>query len=134
MIRRPPRSTRTVTLFPYTTLFRSDDVVAAAAVNDIDPGIAVQEVGKALAPDLIAAGTAIDGVGSRRVTDDELAARLRVRREVGGRIDQDDFLDVGQITLVARDGAVHLVVASVLVLDHPNPEFIVVVYVVAVAA
>src|SRR3546814_2998505 len=26
MIRRPPRSTRTVTLFPYTTLFRSEDV------------------------------------------------------------------------------------------------------------
>src|SRR3546814_11598792 len=24
MIRRPPRSTRTVTLFPYTTLFRSN--------------------------------------------------------------------------------------------------------------
>src|SRR3546814_4311446 len=24
MLRRPPRSTRTVTLFPYTTLFRSD--------------------------------------------------------------------------------------------------------------
>src|SRR3546814_5505302 len=31
MIRRPPRSTRTDTLFPYTTLFRSgqgDDVIA----------------------------------------------------------------------------------------------------------
>src|SRR3546814_1906769 len=28
MLRRPPRSTRTDTLFPYTTLFRSDDVVA----------------------------------------------------------------------------------------------------------
>src|SRR3546814_7428426 len=27
MIRRPPRSTRTDTLFPYTTLFRSDDYV-----------------------------------------------------------------------------------------------------------
>src|SRR3546814_17389102 len=26
MIRRPPRSTRTDTLFPYTTLFRSEDV------------------------------------------------------------------------------------------------------------
>src|SRR3546814_3704041 len=25
MIRRPPRSTRTDTLFPYTTLFRSDE-------------------------------------------------------------------------------------------------------------
>src|SRR3546814_12353520 len=30
MIRRPPRSTRTDTLFPYTTLFRSIEVVAAA--------------------------------------------------------------------------------------------------------
>src|SRR3546814_8311914 len=29
MIRRPPRSTRTDTLFPYTTLFRSDPRVAA---------------------------------------------------------------------------------------------------------
>src|SRR3546814_8065984 len=27
MIRRPPRSTRTDTLFPYTTLFRSKNVV-----------------------------------------------------------------------------------------------------------
>src|SRR3546814_17588347 len=26
MIRRPPRSTRTDTLFPYTTLFRSDEI------------------------------------------------------------------------------------------------------------
>src|SRR3546814_19233269 len=31
MIRRPPRSTRTDTLFPYTTLFRSDDADAIAA-------------------------------------------------------------------------------------------------------
>src|SRR3546814_18468734 len=32
MIRRPPRSTRTYTLFPSTTLFRSDrDAVAARA-------------------------------------------------------------------------------------------------------
>src|SRR3546814_10076059 len=29
MIRRPPRSTRTDTLFPYTTLFRSDHLHAA---------------------------------------------------------------------------------------------------------
>src|SRR3546814_8160287 len=31
MIRRPPRSTRTDTLFPYTTLFRSQDHAAEAA-------------------------------------------------------------------------------------------------------
>src|SRR3546814_6984548 len=30
MIRRPPRSTRTDTLFPYTTLFRSPDLVPSA--------------------------------------------------------------------------------------------------------
>src|SRR3546814_7116888 len=35
MIRRPPRSTRTDTLFPYTTLFRSD-VVTLALASDID--------------------------------------------------------------------------------------------------
>src|SRR3546814_2525335 len=29
MIRRPPRSTRTDTLFPYTTLFRSGDTATA---------------------------------------------------------------------------------------------------------
>src|SRR3546814_20559737 len=34
MIRRPPRSTRTDTLFPYTTLFRSpDDAVPAVRVR-----------------------------------------------------------------------------------------------------
>src|SRR3546814_399449 len=32
MIRRPPRSTRTDTLFPYTTLFRSRALTALAAV------------------------------------------------------------------------------------------------------
>src|SRR3546814_13028292 len=32
MIRRPPRSTRTDTLFPYTTLFRS------APINGFEPG------------------------------------------------------------------------------------------------
>src|SRR3546814_19703583 len=39
MIRRPPRSTRTDTLFPYTTLFRSaerHDVVDAREVADTD--------------------------------------------------------------------------------------------------
>src|SRR3546814_4583004 len=45
MIRRPPRSTRTDTLFPYTTLFRSPDqrvlsrrAEIAAALRGIVPG------------------------------------------------------------------------------------------------
>src|SRR3546814_14488192 len=32
MIRRPPRSTRTDTLFPYTTLFRSRDNTSVSAI------------------------------------------------------------------------------------------------------
>src|SRR3546814_6364942 len=36
MIRRPPRSTRTDTLFPYTTLFRSDPLVVAQLMTLTD--------------------------------------------------------------------------------------------------
>src|SRR3546814_18940194 len=36
MIRRPPRSTRTDTLFPYTTLFRSDQVEADPLRRGVD--------------------------------------------------------------------------------------------------
>src|SRR3546814_9332237 len=32
MIRRPPRSTRTDTLFPYTTLFRSIDIATNGSI------------------------------------------------------------------------------------------------------
>src|SRR3546814_18358723 len=42
MLRRPPRSTCTDTLFPYTTLFRSprDQTAAASAGGDLDPDFA----------------------------------------------------------------------------------------------
>src|SRR3546814_5754935 len=38
MIRRPPRSTRTDTLFPYTTLFRSPSRFASASTPDAFSG------------------------------------------------------------------------------------------------
>src|SRR3546814_8116888 len=47
MIRRPPRSTRTDTLFPYTTLFRSEKVEASAAEIQADGGQARALVGDA---------------------------------------------------------------------------------------
>src|SRR3546814_20792922 len=49
MIRLPPRSTRTYTLFPYTTLFRSIRTPAArvapheAGIDDLDPDAAARE-------------------------------------------------------------------------------------------
>src|SRR3546814_2383421 len=36
MIRRPPRSTRTDTLFPYTTLFRSLDRIDAREIGGVE--------------------------------------------------------------------------------------------------
>src|SRR3546814_18878263 len=43
MIRRPPRSTRTDTLFPYTTLFRSDPA-GATTTSGAAPAPAVEAV------------------------------------------------------------------------------------------
>src|SRR3546814_6248515 len=48
MIRRPPRSTRTDTLFPYTTLFRSPQQVAAQ-LKAIFPSIDEADTAKRLA-------------------------------------------------------------------------------------
>src|SRR3546814_5085217 len=50
MIRRPPRSTRTDTLYPYTTLFRSAHEIAGARIareilTDLDhPGEEIDEI------------------------------------------------------------------------------------------
>src|SRR3546814_3084580 len=48
MIRRPPRSTRTDTLFPYTTLFRSEGggfVEAHPALGGRGEIVAIEQVG-----------------------------------------------------------------------------------------
>src|SRR3546814_13181828 len=46
MIRRPPRSTRTDTLFPYTTLFRSSELDEWAQYSPILKKILVEERAK----------------------------------------------------------------------------------------
>src|SRR3546814_13631836 len=75
MIRRPPRSTRTDTLFPYTTLFRSDAEarhVQRVAVGAIQAGLGAQGKWKtvgchllAYALIVIAVGVAIDRKSTR---------------------------------------------------------------------
>src|SRR3546814_2356207 len=61
MIRRPPRSTRTDTLFPYTTLFRSASAVAGGLVE-----VALQDprpcVGQARGQLVAVAAQALGGV------------------------------------------------------------------------
>src|SRR3546814_20831828 len=46
MIRRPPRSTRTDTLFPYTTLFRSDRLAAPAMRHMIELAVPGPDAGR----------------------------------------------------------------------------------------
>src|SRR3546814_17868120 len=67
MIRRPPRSTRTDTLFPYTTLFRSRGVGGRLADGTGKEG---------------AAGGGIEFWLARRRKDTESFLSLPVRREL----------------------------------------------------
>src|SRR3546814_15405003 len=69
MIRRPPRSTRTDTLFPYTTLFRAPRRRRGRPLRAAPAGQAADLAGR-------------DG---RALPGDGLRARGRVRRRVPGR-------------------------------------------------
>src|SRR3546814_12588895 len=55
MIRRPPRSTRTDTLFPYTTLFRSGSLAAEQLSRDVIENVvlAIGDVPEKAAENLI---------------------------------------------------------------------------------
>src|SRR3546814_3334581 len=84
MIRRPPRSTRTDTLFPYTTLFRSDYRVMADGPYRI--GLNETQVGL-VAP---------DGIQRlmRRVVGAHRAERLLVSGEL---VESEQALAIGLV-------------------------------------
>src|SRR3546814_12699450 len=84
MIRRPPRSTRTDTLFPYTTLFRSRDKAIAARL--VDP----------------AALEARSEAGARRGATDGLAGAGEALRR---RIDADTAAHAALADRLAADTA-----------------------------
>src|SRR3546814_5032099 len=66
MIRRPPRSTRTDTLFPYTTLFRSFTVILRHTERRVWAPLPLPErLDAALHPDYRAAMATLDGVVAR---------------------------------------------------------------------
>src|SRR3546814_3651978 len=66
MIRRPPRSTRTGTLFPYTTLFRSCDGEAHLMQAGLDLILAIDRVRRGQER---AIGLAAEHIIARRSTD-----------------------------------------------------------------
>src|SRR3546814_4187115 len=88
MIRRPPRSTRTDTLFPYTTLFRSGQPLAIAAA-DVGPHVESMQMAVRLAKagiptPLVLAGRPIEhrciGLGMARSEEhtSELQSLMRI--------------------------------------------------------
>src|SRR3546814_16338941 len=95
MIRRPPRSTRTNTLFPYTTLFRSERQAISAEPRLID----VLEIvwGQFEAPGLAS-----------------------VERRHAGLQPLVGDMQVGQIGAIGRDAAEGIAVAFLLVEQSPR--------------
>src|SRR3546814_1988326 len=82
MIRRPPRSTRTDTLFPYTTLFRSRDLDQAPAA--VLPAVAgfLRAVAHSAAVDLVRDLLGLPGVPLGRFQGE--AGRPRPQQRLRG--------------------------------------------------
>src|SRR3546814_9177012 len=86
MIRRPPRSTRTDTLFPYTTLFRSNNPATGQTTGT------VHEASEADVADAVAAArAALGGPWGKMTTAERVKLIVAVADEIDRR--SEDFLD-----------------------------------------
>src|SRR3546814_4775049 len=84
MIRRPPRSTRTDTLFPYTTLFRSDGVeddVVPVALDDVSGCKRAARVGHSDIVRYSSASVAVPKKKTSKSRRDKRRATHRLRSE-----------------------------------------------------
>src|SRR3546814_13191181 len=111
MIRRPPRSTRTDTLFPYTTLFRSLKKLRAAKVET--PILILSGMGEA-DKKVKGLGFGADDYLTKPFNKDELVARINaiVRRAKGH---SQSVIQTGKLTVnldaksvEVEDGRLHL--------------------------
>src|SRR3546814_16520735 len=108
MIRRPPRSTRTDTLFPYTTLFRSIKELTATALG---VGSMVDDDANAGTPDVF---QAID-----------LSSATAASAALGVLADAIQTVAPERANLAARqnrlEATVHTMTPTVTNLSHTNP-------------
>src|SRR3546814_18605871 len=88
MIRRPPRSTRTDTLFPYTTLFRSADFDHEPLDRAIAPTTMLGTVGRYA--DVAAAALFLVSDQSRYIT----GANIPVEGGALGRVQYPDYTEI----------------------------------------
>src|SRR3546814_4208266 len=99
MIRRPPRSTRTDTLFPYTTLFRSRDDFAAARDRLLDMANANPKLTSVRLSDLPDVATLKIDIDTQRLTAYGLSnsdVNNTLSTAWGGRY-VNDFIDKGRV-------------------------------------
>src|SRR3546814_5615728 len=101
MIRRPPRSTRTYTLFPYTTLFRSQH----RRLVDARGFLAGQELLRS-APDLVEHGL-LERRLAPAVADQDRRRRPRHRRQRAAVVEQDVEV-MRQRSAVVQIGRAHV--------------------------
>src|SRR3546814_16890617 len=117
MIRRPPRSTRTDTLFPYTTLFRSVDHIGTGADGDhvvVIAGTTDQRIATGVTYQRIVSIHAAKRIVGR-------VARKVVAQGIAGTADrliagEEQVLDVGRQRI--RRGRLDLVGAAASHLDN----------------
>src|SRR3546814_20083331 len=82
MIRRPPRSTRTYTLFPYPTLFRSFDTLVAFESYPVDSsGLGDADIDGVRVTDVVGTGAAHYPITVQAHHTDTVHIRLRRSEE-----------------------------------------------------
>src|SRR3546814_4717199 len=113
MIRRPPRSTRTDTLFPYTTLFRSQLHALRLAAGQGGGGLADVDVAEA---DFLQGLQLVADRGHRLEELDALVDRQV--ENVGDRLVLDgDLQGLAVVALALADVALHVDVGQEVHLD-----------------
>src|SRR3546814_615454 len=108
MIRRPPRSTRTETLFPYTTLFRSAYSAAKAGqigmVRSLAMDFAPYNVRvNAISPSLVLTDYAKSVIAKE--VDSDAALQRRTAAHPLGRLGQPEEIGAAAVYLASRDAA-----------------------------
>src|SRR3546814_17222751 len=87
MIRRPPRSTRTDTLFPYTTLFRSEPIVGKDLLGPVEEALNDVHFERRIADKCF--DLALPEIDGAKIAQKDFAATVRERSRDDSWIDVD---------------------------------------------
>src|SRR3546814_913706 len=117
MIRRPPRSTRTYTLFPYTTLFRAETVNSVFAVN----GIGKSSIFEAIYYSIFGTITKLDVLQAQERPQDYFCNRFHTQKSATIALEFQPDDGGAPVTIrLQRNAAGNRTVSSPS--GHPDPE------------